>query len=48
MYPKISLNLAKQEQENINFRKYDPSQVVNFLNKFPITTLEGIITVPLK
>jgi hypothetical protein len=41
-------NLANQEQENINFGEYDPSQVVVFLNKFPTTTLEGIIAVPLK
>ncbi len=47
-YPKNPLNLAKQEQENINFREYDPSQVVDFLNKFPTTSLEGVITVPLK
>jgi hypothetical protein len=48
LYPKFSPNLAKQEQENINLKEYDPSQVDNFLNKFPTTTLEGIITVPLK
>ncbi len=47
-YPKKILNLAKQEQENINLGEYDPSQVVDFLNKFPTTTLEGVITVPLK
>jgi hypothetical protein len=47
-YPKISPDLAKQEQEKINFGEYNPSQVVDFLNKFPTTTLEGIITVPLK
>jgi hypothetical protein len=42
------LNLAKQEQENIIFGEYDPSQVVTFLNKFSTTALEGVITVPLK
>jgi hypothetical protein len=47
-YPKFSPNLAKQEQENIDFGEYDPSQVVDFLNKFPTTALEGIITVPIK
>jgi hypothetical protein len=46
-HPKISSNLAKQEQENINFEEYDP-KVVDFLNKFPTTSLEGIIIVPLK
>ncbi len=48
MYPKLSTNLATQEQENIDFGEYDPSQVVDFLNKFPTTTSEGVITVPLK
>ncbi len=48
LYSKFSPNLAKQEQENINFGEYDTSQVLDFLNKFPTTILEGIITVPLK
>jgi hypothetical protein len=33
--------------QDINFGEYDPSQIVDFLNKFPETTSEGVITVPL-
>jgi hypothetical protein len=43
-YPATIPNLAMQD---INFREYDPSQIVDFLNKFPETTSGGVITVPL-
>ena len=43
-YPATIPNLAMQD---INFGEYDPSQIVDFLNKFPETTSEGVITVPL-
>ncbi len=43
-YPATIPNLAMQD---INFGVYDPSQIVDFLNRFPETTSEGVITVPL-
>jgi hypothetical protein len=42
--PSTIPNLAMQD---INFGEYDPSQIVDFLNKFPETTSEGVIPVPL-
>jgi hypothetical protein len=45
-FPQTFPQQAKNDQQTINFGEYDPSQIVDFLNKFPETTSEGIITVP--
>ncbi len=44
LYPKFSTNLAKQEQEIVNFGEYDPSQVVDFLKKSTRSYLLYLLT----
>ncbi len=43
-YPATIPNLAMQD---IIFGEYDPSKIVDFLDIFPETTSEGVITLPL-